>query len=34
MLRLFGSLAVTVPAGPDRERRLRAAIRVAMSEYD
>jgi hypothetical protein len=34
MLRLFGSLAATVPEGPDRERRLRGAIRVAMSEYD
>jgi hypothetical protein len=34
MLRLFGSLASTVPAGPDRERRLRTAIRAAMSEYD
>jgi hypothetical protein len=34
MLRLFGSLAVTVPEGPDRERRLRTAIRSAMSDYD
>ena len=34
MLRLFGSLASTVPQGPDRERRLRTAIRAAMSEYD
>ena len=34
MLRLFGSLAATVPEGPDRERRLRTAIRAAMSEYD
>lgn len=34
MLRLFGSLAGTVPAGPDRERRLRTAIEAAMSEYD
>lgn len=34
MLRLFGSLASTVPPGPDRERRLRTAIRSAMSEYD
>jgi hypothetical protein len=34
MLRLFGSLAATVPEGPDRERRLRTAIRSAMSEYD
>jgi hypothetical protein len=34
MLRLFGSLASTVPEGPDRERRLRTAIRSAMSEDD
>jgi len=34
MLRLFGSLAATVPAGPDRERRLRAAVQSAMSEYE
>ena len=34
MLRLFGSLAATVQEGPDRERRLRTAIRSAMSEYD
>jgi len=34
MLRLFGSLAATVPEGPDRERRLRTAIRSAMSDYD
>ena len=34
MLKLFGSLATTVPEGPDRERRLRTAIRAAMSEYD
>jgi len=34
MLRLFGSLAATVPPGPDRERRLRAAVRSAMSEYE
>jgi hypothetical protein len=34
MLRLFGSLAATVPEGPDRERRLRTALRSAMSEYD
>ncbi|MEO7455399.1 MAG: hypothetical protein ABIY52_04005 [Gemmatimonadaceae bacterium] len=34
MLRLFGSLASSVREGPDRERRLRAAIRTAMSEYD
>jgi hypothetical protein len=34
MLKLFGALAVTVPPGPDRERRLSVAIRAAMSEYD
>ncbi|MDB4916014.1 MAG: hypothetical protein JWM95_3658 [Gemmatimonadetes bacterium] len=34
MLRLFGSLAATVPEGPERERRLRQAIASAMSEYD
>jgi hypothetical protein len=34
MLRLFGSLAATVPPGPDRERRLRTAVRSAMSEYE
>jgi hypothetical protein len=34
MLKLFGSLAATVPEGPDRERRLRVALTAAMSEYD
>lgn len=34
MLRLFGSLAATVSPGADRERRLRAAVRSAMSEFD
>ena len=34
MLKLFGSLAATVAEGPDRERRLRVAIRAAMSEYE
>lgn len=34
MLRLFGSLAVTVPEGPGRERRLRVALRAAIAEYD
>lgn len=34
MLRLFGSLASTVPPGPGREQRLRAAVRSAMSEYE
>ncbi len=34
MLRLFGSLAASVPAGPQREWELRAAIDAAMGEYD
>jgi hypothetical protein len=34
MLKLFGTLAATVPEGPDREQRLRTAIRAAMGEYD
>ena len=34
MLRLFGKLAGSVPAGPERERRLRIAIETAMAEYD
>lgn len=34
MLRLFGTLAASVPEGPDRERRLRRAIAAAMNEYD
>jgi hypothetical protein len=34
MLRLFGTIAATLDEGPDRERRLRAAIAAAMSEYD
>lgn len=34
MLRLFGSLAAAIGDGPDRERRLLAAIDAAMSEYD
>ena len=34
MLRLFGKLAGSVPAGPERERRLRVAIEAAMSEFD
>lgn len=34
MLRLFGTLAGSVPDGPDRERRLRVAILAAMSDYD
>jgi hypothetical protein len=34
MLRLFGSLAPSVGTRPEREARLRAAIRRAMSELD
>ena len=34
MLRLFGQLAATVREGPDRERRLRAAILAAQDEFD
>ena len=34
MLRLFGSIAATLEDGPDLERRLRAAIAAAMSDYD
>lgn len=34
MLRLFGSLAATVPECADRESRLRTAIRAAIGEYD
>jgi hypothetical protein len=34
MLRLFGSLAASVPEGPDREKRFGAAIETAMGEYD
>lgn len=34
MLKLFGALAATVADGPDRERRLRMAIRAAMNEYE
>lgn len=34
MLRLFGTLAASVPEGPDREGRLRNAIERAMVEYD
>jgi hypothetical protein len=34
MLRLFGVLGASVPEGPDREKRLRAAIRAAMNDYD
>jgi len=34
MLAQFASLAPSVPAGPDRELRLRAAITIAIQEYD
>jgi hypothetical protein len=34
MLRLFGSLAATMPADGEREARLRNAIAAAMDEYD
>lgn len=34
MLKLFGSLAATVAEGPDREPRLRAAIRAAIGEHE
>ena len=34
MLRLFGSLAVTIAQGTDREQGLRRAIAAAMSDYD
>lgn len=34
MLRLFGSLAATMPVDGDRETQLRVAIAAAMEEYD
>lgn len=34
MLRQFGAIAASVPPGPQREARLREAIRVAMEQYD
>ena len=34
MLKLFGTLAATVPEGPDREQRLRTAIRAASSRSE
>ena len=34
MLRLFGTLAAAVTAGPDREARLADAVRAAMSQFD
>lgn len=34
MLRQFGAIAASVPEGPHREARLRAAIQLAMEQYD
>lgn len=34
MLRQFGAIAAGVPPGGDREARLRAAIRVALDQYE
>lgn len=34
MLRQFSILATTVGTGPDRERRLRAALRAALDQYE
>ncbi len=34
MLKLFGSIAATVPEGADRESRFRRAIEAAMREFD
>jgi hypothetical protein len=34
MLRQFAAIAATLSAGPEREERLRAAIRVALDQYD
>ncbi len=34
MLQQFGTIARGVPAGPDRERRLREAVRFAMDQYE
>ena len=34
MLRQFGAIAASLPQGPRREERLRAAIRVALEQYD
>lgn len=34
MLKQFGRLAASIAGGPDREARLRTAIRAAMAEYD
>jgi hypothetical protein len=34
MLRQFGALSASLPVGADRETRLRAAIRLALEQYD
>jgi hypothetical protein len=34
MLRQFGAIAANIAPGPDRERRLRSAIRLAMDQYE
>ena len=34
MLRQFGAIAANIGPGPDREQRLRAAIRLAMDQYE
>ena len=34
MLRQFGAIAASLPQGPRREERLRAALRVALEQYD
>jgi hypothetical protein len=34
MVRQFTRLAAAIPEGPDRERRLDAAIRRALDEYE
>ena len=34
MLRQFGAIAANIGPGPDRELRLRTAIRLAMDQYE
>jgi hypothetical protein len=34
MLRQFGAIAASLPQGPRREERLRAALRLALEQYD
>ncbi len=34
MLRQFGAVVASVPDGPDREHRLRAALRLALDQYE